>query len=273
MKRLGGGILVLALSLGASAQEKNDGDKIGKDKAPTVAKKALMEIQKKKGCAIAESIQVGIDAQQPPPPLTFEGILRKDFAAVKGAGEVYAKGSSYLMNTGGRFDPPDQVDTQEGAQAGSFRNPSLIFKDLETIVASATFGGDETVDGKDCKVVDFLAGEALVKQHLKEIGERVNKSFRRFGGGFGGSIVNFETALDEKKTLATYRVCVGKEDLLVYRLEFVIRPKLKPKTNLPPQIPLDRLNLDQKTDIKFGKWDEEVAFDIPGVIKAKWAVK
>jgi hypothetical protein len=276
MKSFVSGLVVLALSLGAGAQEKKDadgGDKIGKDKAPVVARKALAEIQKKKGCAIAETNQVGLDAQQQPQPTTFEGILRKDFAAVKGTAEVYAKGATYLVNTGGRFDPPEEVQGLAGAQAATFKNPSLILKELEGIVSSATFGGDETVDGKDCKVVDLLAGEALIKQHLKEIGERANRRMRGFGGGFGGGgFINLQNALDEKQTMATYRVCVGKDDLLVYRVEFVIRPKLKPNS-LPKEVPADRFVLDQKIDVKLTKWDAEPAFDIPGVIKTKWALK
>ena len=90
--------------------------------------------------------------------------------------------------------------------------------------------------------------------------------------GFGGAqIFDMKNAMDEKASAATYHVCVGKDDLLIYRVDFVIRPKIKPGS-LPPQLKLPP-DMDQKVDVKFSKWDEEVAFEIPPVIKAKFGVK
>jgi len=278
MKAWTAGLLGLALSLQLTAQEKRDGgDKIGKDKPPAVARKVVTELQKRKGCAIAETVQLAFGAQnqQVPPPGTYTGVLRKDFAAVKGTAELYAKGSNTLVNVGGRFDPLDDIKGQDALRTSSFRNPALFLKELEMLVAAATFGGDETVDGKDCQVLDFLANDAVLKIHLKEAADRLGRALRGFGGGFGGfdpgNLANAQSVFDEKKTVATYRVCVGKTDLNVYRLEFVIRPKLKPG-GLPKEVPVDRLNYDTKVDVLFTKWDEDVPFDIPGPVKAKFAL-
>ena len=262
-------MLALATSM-AVAQEPKPADKIGKDKPPAVATKMLAEAQKRKSAAIALTSQVGAQAQG---ATSFEGILRKDFAAVKGTMEIYARGALYLVNTGARFDPPDKLEGQEAMQAMGFRNPSLYLADLGRLAGSATFGGDETVEGKDCRVVDFIADAALIKQHLKELGERLDKAMAGAGGGgaFGaGDFIKLSNALDEKTTVATYRVCVAKEDLLPCKLEFVMRPKIK-AGSLPPQLRLP--DLDQKTEIRFSKWDQEVAFEIAGFIKAKWGLK
>src|SRR5688572_28688746 len=163
---------------------------------------------------------------------------------------------------------------QEALQAMSFRSPTLYLADLARRVPSATFGGDEAVDGKDCRVVDFVADQPLIKQYLKELGDRVEKALQGAGGGGGlfgaGGVLRLSNVLDEKTTVATFRVCVGKEDLLPYRFEFVMNPKVKPGS-LPPQARLPDLN--QKTEIRFSKWDQEVAFDIAPFIKAKWGVK
>ena len=272
MNRGAAAMLVLAMTLGARAQDdkKAGGDKIGKDKPPVVASKFLAEVQKRKGAAIAAVNQIGGQQQA---MTNFEGILRKDFAAVKGTAEVYAKGSTYLVNTGARFDPPEELQGQEAAQASSFKNPSLYFAELPKIAASATFGGDEVVDGKDCIVVDFVASPELIKQYIKELTDRLSRRGGP-GGGFGlggrGSVFNLSSAIDEKKTIATFRACVGKADLLLYKLEFVMKPELRPNA-LPKEVRLPPL--DQKTEVKFSKWDEEVAFDIPGFIKTKWGVK
>ena len=271
MMRARAAILAVLISSGALAQDKNE-DKIGKDKAPTVLKKALAEVQKKKCAAITESAELTAGPQKLPPS-KFEGILKKDFAAVKGAAEIYARGATYLVNLGGRFDPPDELEGQEGFGAQSYKNPALLLDELGKNTAPAQFGPDETVDGKECKVVDVAADAALIKQHLREFGERLNRAFKRqAGGAFGGAqIFDMKNAMDEKNTAASYHVCIGKDDLLVYRIDYVIRPKMKPGA-LPPQLKIPT-DMDQKIDAHYSKWDEEVAFEIPGVIKSKWGIK
>lgn len=265
------GTAALVMTAWAAAQDARPADKIGKDKAPAVAVKMVAEAQKRKSAAISETVQMGL---QPAGAAAYDGVMRRDFAAVKGPLEIYAKGTLLLVNIGGRFDPPDELRGQESLQATSFRNPSLYFPDLARIAASAVYGGDETVDGKDCRVLDFIADAALIKQLIKDLGDRVEKAFKGMEGGGGlfggGGIFRLSNALDEKTSVATYRVCVGKADLLPYRLEFVMKPKIKPGS-LPNEVRLP--NLDQKTDLKFSKWDEEVPFDVAAFIKAKWGVK
>src|SRR6266404_4495826 len=81
--------LALFLATGAAwSQDKKDADKIGKDKAPVILKKALAELQKKKSAAISESAEVATGPRKV--TNTFEGILKKDFAAAKGSAEIYA---------------------------------------------------------------------------------------------------------------------------------------------------------------------------------------
>jgi len=258
--------LVLAALLALAAPQ--DKDKIGKDKAPAVAKKALAEAQKKKGVAIAESNQYA--AIQQMVNTLFEGVLKGDVAAVKGTAEIYAKGPQILMNAGGRFDPPDAVSTPEGIQAQAFRNPALILKELEQVVPLATFGGDESVDGKACKVIDFVASPLLIKQHLKDHADRLTRALKAAEGTNAGTVLNFAQQLEEKGTVATYRVCVGKEDLLLYKIEFVLKPKVK-TAGLPQN--LQSLNVDAKTEVKFSKWDEELPLDVPGPVKTKLGLK
>lgn len=253
---------VLALAAWASAQDAKPADRIGKDKPPAAASKMLVEAKKRKSAALRQTSQLGA---RPEGGGSYEGVLRKDFAAVKGTLEIYALGARYLVNTGGRFDPPDQLKGPEALQAMSFRNPSLILAELGTIVPSATYGGDEAVDGKDCRVIDFVASPALIRQYLRELGERVEKAFEGAGGVF-----RLANALDEKETVATFRVCVGKDDLLPYKLDFVMRPKVKPGS-LPPQVRLP--DLEEKTQIHFSRWDEDPSFEVAPFVKAKWGLK
>jgi hypothetical protein len=270
MNRTSAAILALLLAAGTLAgQDKKDGDKIGKDKAPVVLKKALAEIQKKKGAAISEAAEMATGPRKV--TNTFDGILRKEFAGVKGSAEVYAKGATMLVNTGGRFDPPDELQGQDAQGAQSFRNPSLLVDEVGKNGSPQQFGQDETVDGKDCKSIDMVADPVQLRAQLKEWGERLNKAFKNQIGFAGAQVFDLRNAMDEKGSSATYHVCVGKDDLLVYRIQWVIRPKMKPGA-LPPMVRLPE-DMDQKVDVKFSKWDEDVPFDIPAVVKAKLGVK
>jgi hypothetical protein len=276
-------LLALALSfaaaLSAPAQDRKDpaADKIGKDKAPNVAKKMIIETQKKKLASISMTGEMasGPGAAQ---KITgaFEGVLRKDFAGVKGTLEIYAQGTKTLVNTGARFDLPEEIDAPQQAQAATFRNPALLINEVSRLVNVGQFLGEETIDGKECKELTFLADEATVKQYLKEIGERLNRQFKNLAGGAGalGSMINFASALDEKSTVGSYSVMAGRDDLLIRKITFVIKPKINPKS-LPPQLPpqVAQMNLDQRYEVKFSKWDEDVAFEIPAAIKAKWGIK
>jgi hypothetical protein len=270
MNRISATILAVLLTAGlGSGQDKKEVDKIGKDKAPTVLKKALAEIQKKKGSAIAESTEMATGPRKL--SNTFEGVLRKEVAGVKGSAEVYAKGATMLVNTGGRFDPPEDIQGQDALGAQSFRNPSLLIDEVGKNAAPQQFGQEESVDGKDCKSIDMLADAAQLRAQLKEWGERLNKTFKNQIGFAGAQVFDLRNAMDEKASSASYHVCVGKDDLLVYRIQWVIRPKIKPGA-LPPMVRLPE-DMDQKVDVKFSKWDEDVPFDIPAVVKAKLGIR
>lgn len=262
-------IFALLLAAGAVAQDKKDVDRIGKDKAQAALKKALAEVQKKKSAAISESAEMATGPRKL--TSTYDGVLKKDFAAVKGSAEVYAKGTLTLVNTGGRFDPPDEVQGQDGAGAQGFKNPSLLIDEVGKLASPAQYGPDEMVDGKDCKTIDLQADPALLRVQLKEFGERLNRAFKSQIGFGGAQIFDFKNMMDEKGSMATYHVAVGKDDLLIYRIQYVIRPKIKPGS-APPTVRLPE-DLDQKVDVKYTKWDEDVPFDIPGVVKTKLGVK
>jgi hypothetical protein len=122
--------------------------------------------------------------------------------------------------------------------------------------------------------VDVIPDAALLKQHLNEFGERLNRAFKRQGGGgaFGGvQVFDMKNVMDDKNTPASYHVCIGKDDLLIYRIDYVMRPKVKPGS-LPPQVPVPQ-DMAQKIDTHYSKWDDENPFEIPAVIKNKWGIK
>ncbi len=281
--------LGLILAAAGWAQDAKDpkkepagGDKIGKLKAPDLVRKIVAELQKKKGCGIKE-ISNMIRGQQKVES-TFEGIQRKEFAAVKGQAEIYVRGKEMLVNVGGRFDPPDKLEPQDGAAADSFKNPQLLLTDAGKIANGASYANDEVVDGKDCRVIDMLADEGHLRQLLKEFADQLSAQADRRaqgGGGGGGGLGGFggrggmmrlnEGSFDMKTSVSTYKLWVSKEDLNVMRLEWYLTPKLKPNA-IPKEFQARVGEFQMKVDVLFSKWDEDIPYDIPAVIKTKWGI-
>lgn len=248
-------VLVLALLV-------QDEDKIGKEKAPGIVKKSTGEVGKKKGMHFTEAVSVSAMQDQ---SSNFDGVLKKDFAAAKGSAEIYAKGAQYLVRSGGTFVNPDKLQGQDGIAAGSFRNPYLFLQEVAKLAGTASWGNDADVDGVACKVADLVADEATVKAQIKEFADNLPSQARQYGDVSG--------YIDSKKTTSTYKVYIGKKDLLIYKIEWVLKPVIK-ENSLPPNVPVQGLDdLEAKTELAFSKYEEELDVEIPKEIQQKFGVK
>lgn len=264
-----------ALALMATPLGAQDENKIGRLPAAAALQRALATTAKAKSAAISEAslLQIGqqrVEAQ-------FDGILKRDFAGVKGTQEVYAKAATYLVNLGGRFDPPERIESEEGVAASNFKNPALLLRELAGALRGARFGGDEEVGGEKCRIVDVPCDARMVRQHLKEISERLNLILENRArnnpdaGGFGlARLIGTRDFMDPKTSLSYFKVWVGVGDLLVRRIEWVCTPKMRPNA-LGGRIA--ELEIGVKIDVTFSKWDEEVDFDVPLLIRRKFGVR
>lgn len=252
-------LLLLSFCLQAS-----DGDKIGKDKAPAAVVKSLAEMKKKKGWHFSQAVKLtGPENQEN----KFDGVGKKDFAAAKGSAEIYAKGAIYLVESGGKFVSPDTLSGPDAIRAGSFRNPALFFTvDLPRLAGGATWGTDGEADGKSCKVAELNADEALLKDQLKEFTDNFKSQLKQVGNVMG--------YVDLKQSKSAYRVYIGKEDLLVHKIEWTLKPVIKqnafPPNVTPPQ-GLDKL--EAKTELLVTKHDQELDLSLPKEIQARFGVK
>jgi hypothetical protein len=257
-------MIAAALVLGLSARSGalQEADKIGKDRAPVTALKALAEVQKKKGAAISETGALSALQQA---SSSFQGVLRKDFAAVKGSAEIYAKGRNSIIRTGDRYDQAANLRGEEALAVACFKNPSIMLGDAARVVATAAYLNDEAVEGKDCKVVSLTGDPRLIKEHLQEVAEVVQKQLTGFAREmYSGNLTSY---LDDKNSTSKFVLWVGKADLLVYRMEWALETETKPAP-LAPAVKITR-----KCEVKFSQWDEDVPFDIPAPVKAKWGIK
>lgn len=239
------------------------------DKPGAVVKKAVAETQKKKSAAIAE--KSGLQTTGRPLSYDFQGVMKKDFAGVVGAMEVYSKGPAALAKLDNQFVEPRSLKGEPGLKAMSFRNPSLFFNEILRLAPDGWFGKDADVGGVGCREIGLSADAALLKMHLKEAGDRIGTALAEATRGIVSG--NASSYMDEKNSSSAYKVWVGKEDNLIYKIEWVVKPKIKANA-IPKELGAANLaNLQLTIEVTFSKWDEEVDFAIPPGIAAKWGVK
>lgn len=251
-------------------QEGQDKDLIGESKAPVILKKVQGVVAKAKGYHASETVttpQMGRGGQGGGETPSFEGIVVKDVAAMKGSAELYAKATTVLVKSKqGQFLPPSSFNGQEGTIAGSFRNPAVVMAEYLRFAATAFYDGDEAVEGIDCRIVATTADERTLADQIKEISANMGE-LKRFGVG------DISGYVDKKSSTSSYKAWVGKTDLKVYRLEWhleLIVDKDKIPGGFGQGLP-DKI--EASVEIKISKYDEELDWDWPKEIKAKFGVK
>jgi hypothetical protein len=250
--------MMVAILLTTFLQE----DKIGKEKAPAIVKKSSGEMGKKKGFHFTSAGTISGPRSQ---STSFEGVQKKDFAAARGSAEVYAKGAAYLVHSDGKFISPDKLSGAEALPAASFRNPSLFLHEISYLSATASWGNDAEVDGYACKTADLVADEKVLKQQIKEFAELLGSQFRQLG--------DVSSLIDPKKTTSHYKVYIGISDLLIYKIEWILKPVVKANSGIPTTSVPNLDNLEATTGVTLSKFDEDLEIEIPKEIKARFSVK
>ncbi len=264
MGRIAAALVVLGLPAGLAAGPQ-DADRIGKDKAPAAAFKAMAEIQKKKGAAISETTQLGMGQET---TSTYQGAMKKEYAAVKGSAEIYARGRAFIIRVGDRYDQAENLRGEEALAVASFKNPAVMLADAGRLVAAAAYLNDDAIEGKDCKVISLVADPRMLKEHLKEVAELVQRQLTGFARDlFSGNLTSY---MDEKASTSKFVLWVGKADLLIHKMEWLLDAEAK-AASLPPGVP--PFKVTRKCEVRFSRWDEDVPFDLPPTVRAKWGMK
>ncbi len=260
MNRIWIGLAVL--TLGAGAAKAQEEDLIGSKKAPSILPKAVKAVMKKEGFRFLQKISItGLDDRK----ADFRGETRnrKAFAAATGSAEVYAKGLRYLVRSGENFFPPDKLKGEEGTRAAMFRNPAVLLLDIRKLSRGATWGDDETVDGKACIVAKLSADERTVKAQIKGFNTYLGE-LKQYG------VSDITPYIDVKRSTSRYLVSVGKEDLLIHRIEWVVSLAVK-KNAIPPGVPITLPEkVEAKMEMKMSGYDEELQLDLPKKIR-QWS--
>jgi hypothetical protein len=258
----------LAFSLAALGD-----DKIGTSKAPEILRKSAVELAKKKGYHVVEKFTPpgrrggrggGMGGEAATEPV-FEGLVKKDFAALTGAAEVYCRGSVYLTrNAKGLYiDPKDLPDENDQLLVGSARNPAVIVADILRFGQAAAFTSEEKLGEIECKVAETWADAPTTEQHIKDAVKHVR--LPREAG-----MIDVMNLVDKKKSSSSFKVWVGKEDLLFHKIEWTITAfvdKTKPFTERFP----DKYEAKYALDIK--DYDKDTEIELPKEIRAKFGIK
>lgn len=174
--------------------------------------------------------------------------------------ELYMKGKKALANNpaNGQWQEAKDQDPMVASVLGVAQNinPASILAMLARS-QGAKFREDEKVGEIDCKVVEVPGSAEDVK---KLIEEQLKDVPMAKGLPLG-------QALDTKKSSSVWVAWIGKEDLLVHKLEGTVHAEMKPIQQMP--IP----SMDQKTTIEFTKHGQELELNAPDEVKKKLGLK
>ncbi len=265
-KRLVGLSVAIALASNAFGD-----DKIGTTKAPEILKKVASELSKKKGYHVTEQTVLpqvpgggGGGGLPSADDLKFEGIVKKDCAALKGGAEAWCKGALILIRTKqGKYVEVKELSDDEKRIAGAVRNPAVIIADIFRFGGASSFTGEETIQEIDCKIAETWADQKTAEEHLKEVVKFIPIP-KQFAGNM--DITQF---LDKKKSSSAYKAWVGKETLLFHRVEWTITAVID-KGKIPGGYG-DRLpdKVELKIELVIKDYDKDLEIEVPKEITAK----
>lgn len=255
-------LVALAGARTASAQDKD------KDKASDVLRKCAGELVKKEGYRLSETIAVpGLDGRGGggAEPL-FEGVVKKDLAVLRGPCTVYFRGATAVAKAeNGSFADPKNLIEQNPVPEAT-RNPGVVVADILKFARAATFGGEEALGARDCRVILTKADPAPAFQHLSEMARRI-----RFQSGYPDT--DRIGLIDKARSTSSYKVWVGKDDLLFHKIVWTINMVTdKSKMSKPLGDALPDTYVGTYT-IEIKDYDKELTLDLPKEVKAKLGVK
>ncbi|MEK7867375.1 MAG: DUF6612 family protein [Planctomycetota bacterium] len=234
-------------------------DDISKMAAKDAMKKAATTMEALPGYHVTMNVEIAAVAGG----LKAEGIyVKPDTYYLKSdAGfEMYLKGKKAVANNpaNGQWQEAKDLDPAVGAALAVAQNinPASIIAMMSKSGASK-FREDEKLGEIDCKVVEVPGSPDDVKKLLED----QLKDIPMLKGANPGQF------LDTKKSSSTWIAWIGKEDLLIHKLEGNVHAEMKANPNLP--IP----SMDQKMTIEISKHGQELELNAPDEVKKKLGLK
>ncbi len=251
VKWIGAGLLAAAVAFA--------GDDISKMSAKDAMKKGNDNMVALPGYHVAIAVEVASLGGG----LKADGIYQKPdvyYLKTDAGFEMYLKGKKSLAKdpANGAWVEPKDLDPAVAMAVSVAQNinPAALLAMMGKST-NPKFRADEKVGEVDCKVVEVPGSpddvKKLVEDQLKENPMTKGISPSQF--------------LDTQKSKATYVAWIGKEDLLVYKLEADVHAEMKKNDAFP--LP----SMDQKMTCEFTKHGKELDLNAPDDVKKKLGVK
>lgn len=240
-----------------------DEDALAKLKPPHALSKAQPVWARKKGCHVKLEMTStllstelkGIEKAE------FEGKLVRDFVALRGSAELYARGPEKLIRQDKDFVEPRRATGRVNRIASMVRNPAIVVAELFRFPAGAQYGADEKVDGVECRILETKADEKTMVDQIKEVSGNL-KALEAY------YIKDLTAVTDRKNSTSAYKVWLSKSTLLPARLDWTLTIVVNKKAipfgadEVPDQFEAAYIYL-------FPKYDTELEIQVPPAVKAK----
>jgi hypothetical protein len=252
------GVAALTIALSAYGD-----DKIGKDTPAASFKKVKIEIDKKQGFHCKQTIK--FPSSPNTKDMNVDGVSKKDFAAFSGDADIYCKGPKTLVKDGGgKFVEPRMMTGADQVLPHCIQNPGELLKEIYVYCASAKWNAtDEAIGDVECKIAEFSPA-GVVNDQLKKYFSVVP-----LPASAGSDITAYN---NPKKSTSAYKVWIGKEDLLVHKIEWLLTMAVDQAKAGGPQFKMPEA-IKCQWILEFSEYDENLEVEVPPEIQKSFGVK
>jgi hypothetical protein len=251
--------MALAFTVSAAAD-----DKIGKETAPNILKKVKPEMEKKQGFHVSHLLQFPSSANNK--DMKSEGVSKKDFAAFSGDQDIYCKqGKTLVKDANGKFVDPSKMSGAEQVQPFCMRNPSMLLAEIYGLGVASKWTGEESVGDVECKIAETKADANMCENQLKTYFKVIPPPPGL--GNWDATSVN-----NKNKSTSTYKVWIGKEDLLVYKIEWALVMAVDQAKAGGPQYKMPD-TIGARWTLELSQYDESLEVEVPKEIAAAFGIK
>ena len=138
-------------------------------------------------------------------------------AMLKAKLEVWCREHAYAAKTvSGTFVREAKLDAQQRRVVAPAVNPQMIVREALGSTPESAWAGEEKVGGVDCRIAACAAPTSLKKIQIPMMFEKLR----------GPTQANLKKQLDPATSVSSYRIWIGKQDGRVYKVRWVVEPKI-----------------------------------------------
>jgi hypothetical protein len=237
-------------------------DKVGKTPAPALLTKSAADLRKLPGYHFKYSGSIGEQSLETSGITWNSGLVKQSLAS---GTDIWRKDkAAFAKDKGGKYVGASSLGQQEQAVVNS-PTPDALLGEALSVAGAGKYNQDETVNDKECKVVECQAPEANLRAYVESAAKYWKPEYAAFAKSM---------QLDKKESYMIYRVFISKEDLVIQSVvrdtKVVIAESV---TKWRPELAAVNGKLDQVLTVDLSKHGEGLDEEIPAEIKKALQVK